>query len=222
MKKTIFRIIGSIGTTALVLLLLALNCLKPKTETSRKKVTRIIRRKYPSYEIIDLLMEYADWSSTICTADEEHRATSAVAVIRSDTEQRTLHLRRSVFRWKLTHDAPDSGPDVPEDAYFMEDDWGAVGKRIDMDAYIRRSWVIPDEDGSLYHKSGGENWYYACHYIRNLYKTAGGRVYVLNRNTFAWELTDKLYSELDFYGNYTKITKEKAEALIRTCPKADP
>ena len=219
MKKTILRIIGSIGTTALLLVILALNCLKPKTGTSRKKVTRIIRRKYPSYEITDLIMEYADWSSTICTADEDHRATSAVAVIRSDTEQRTLHLHRSFFRWKLTHDAPDSGPNVPEDAYFMEDNWGAVGQRIDMDAYIRQLWVIPDENGALYHKSGGENWYYACHYIRNLYKTAGGRVYVLNRKSPAWELTDKLYSELDFYGNYTAISKEEAEAFILARPK---
>ncbi len=42
----------------------------------------------------------------------------------------------------------------------------------------------------------------------------------MNKQSFAWGPTETPYSELDYLGNYEKITKEKAEALINERKKA--
>ncbi len=187
----------------------------PPTGASRRRLIRLIRRKYPSYKLVSLEMKRTDWSSSVREADDGHKATSAKAVISRGEEQRTLCFSLSFLIWKITHDAPDFGKNVPEDEYYMEDTVGAFGKRINVEESIRGMWVIPDEAGRLYHKSGsGENWYYSCHYIREFYRTQGGRVCILNKETFVWEPTDKPYSELDHYCNYTRVSRERAEQLI--------
>ena len=199
------------------------NISTPPTEKSRERIMRIIRKKYPSYQIISLTPEYADWSSTIKTADDEHKATRATAVIKNEEEQRTLRFGLRFRIWRMTRDAPDGGRNVPDDVYFMEDNRAAAGKRIDIEESVRNSWVIPDEKGRAYKKSGsGDNWYYSYHYIKNIYRTQNGSIYVLNKDTFGWELTEKTYSELDYYGNYTKISKHTAEELISTRRKGTP
>jgi hypothetical protein len=37
----------------------------PATRISRRRIMRIIRRKYPAYDIESLTTLYSDWSSTI-------------------------------------------------------------------------------------------------------------------------------------------------------------
>ena len=210
------KIIAEIGQVILILTVILLKKIFiAKTEISRKSVTKLIRRKYPAYKTVSLRMQYADWSSTVREANDENRATSAEAIIRNDEEQRTLHFRSRFRIWRITHDTPDSGKNVPDDIYFMEDNWAEAGQKIDIDESIRQSWVIPDENGNLYHRSGGENWYYSYHYIRNMYKTKNGMIYVLKRESFEWELTEKTYSEMDYYGNYTRISAKKAMELIQ-------
>lgn len=106
--------------------------------------------------------------------------------------------------------------DVLGDTYFIEKDAAYVGQMTDINACVRSPWVIPDEDGKLYSVSGDEDhWCYVYLYIHNLYKTHNGRVYALNKETFEWELTERLYSELEYYGNFEPISKEKAEEIIR-------
>ena len=162
-EKRDMKIITEIGQLILILTVILLKRLfTATTETSRKRVTRMIQRKYPGYQIVSLTMQYADWSSTIRKANEENRATSAEAVIRNHEEQRTLHFRSHLRIWRITHDTPDSGKNIPDEAYFMHDNWGAVGQKLDIDESIRQAWVIPDENGNLYHKSSGKNWYYSC------------------------------------------------------------
>ena len=210
------KILSELGQLILFLTSILLkNVFTAKTETSRKRVTKMIRRKYPAYQIVNLRMQYADWSSTIKEANNSHRATSAKAVIENHEEQRTLHFRSHFRIWRITHDTPDSGRNVPDEAYFMEDNWAALGQKLDIDESIRQTWVLPDENGNLYHKSGGDNWYYSYHYIRNIYKTKNGKIYVLNRISFEWELTDKSYSELDYYANYTQISSKEAKRIIQ-------
>lgn len=199
----------------LLAVVLTKNIFVSKTKTSKKRIIRIIKRKYPAYQIVSLRMQYADWSSTIKEAKDGHRATSAKAVIRNDEEQRTLHFSSSFRIWRTIHDAPDSGKNVPDGVYYMAEHYGAVGKKIDIDEYIKDLWIIPDKNGKSYHKSDGENWYYSIHYITNLYRTENGSVYMLNPETFEWELTEKTYSEIDYYGNYTRISKTEAEQIIR-------
>ena len=219
----IFKRIGAFFYAVLMVLLIIMQLLGPKTKKSRKRVIRKIRRKYPDYEIAEVIMQYSDWSSTIRTANEDHKATSAEVVIKNGDRQRTIHLeRRFYWMWRIESDAPDHGPDVPEDAYFVEKSVDSVGRRIDIEACVRSAWVIPDENGELYHISGNDdNWCYVYTCVRNLYKTQGGQVYVLNKKTFEWELTELLYSELDYYGNYDPISKEDAEQIIREHQKED-
>ena len=187
----------------------------PATRISRRRIMRIIRRKFPAYVFESLTTLYSDWSSTIRETDKYNKATLARAVISSSEEKRTLHLKLRYRMWHITHDAPDGGRNVPDGEYYMEDNVAAVGKRIDINESVKHSWVIPDENGELYHKVGtDENWYYSYHYIRNIYKTGDGGVYMLNCKTFEWERTDLAYSYIDYYGNCTKIPREKAEELI--------
>ena len=138
---------------------------------------RIIRRKYPAYDIESLTTLYSDWSSTIRETDKYNKATMAKAIISGNDETRTLHFKLRYRMWHITHDAPDGGRNVPDGEYYMEDNVAAVGKRIDINESVKHSWVIPDENGELYHKVGtDENWYYSYHYIRNIYKTGDGGV----------------------------------------------
>ncbi len=51
-------------------------------------------------------------------------------------------------------------------------------------------------------------------YIQGIYRTQNGHVYELNMKSFSWDLTDILYSDLDYLGNYEQISGEDAETLI--------
>ncbi len=213
--KHVLKLIGEFFYSVIVVLVIIIKELGPSTKKSRKKVIKKIRRKYRGYEIAELYMHYTDWSSSIRVANDDHKATSAKAVIKKGDLQRTLHLSRSFGIWHITNDAPDHGPDVPENAYFIERSVASVGKRLDIEESVRQAWVIPYEDGKLYHISGNdEYWCYVYIYIRNIYKTQNEKVYVLNKKTFEWELTELLYSTLDYYGNYDSIDRKEAEEII--------
>ena len=120
--------------------LIGLNRMTGTTEMCRKRVTVMIRRKHPSYQITDLLLLFSDWSSTVRPVYGDHRPTSATATINNGHEQRTLHLSKSFGIWRITHDAPDSGENVPDGEYFMEDEYAAVGKRIDINSCVSNAW----------------------------------------------------------------------------------
>ena len=213
----IFKKIGSFFYAFFMVMLIILVQLGPKTDKSRRKVLKKLHRKYPDYHVADLDMRYTDWSSTVRTADEDHKATSAAAVIEKDDRQRTIHLQRGFLGiWRIEKDSPDKGPDVPDDVYFVEKSSVTAKNKAGIEKCVSRDWVMPDEDGNLYHMAGKGNLRcYVCMYITNFYKTQNGRVYVLNKETFEWEPSQLLYSYLDYYGNFDPISKEKAEKIIK-------
>lgn len=207
------RIAGIPAAVFTVILLAAAEIRGAKPEQARKKITARLKRKYPSCQIVSLIPEYTDWSSTVREADDSHRATSASAVIRNGEEQRTILLNKCFCFWRIRHDLPDFGPNVPEGLYFISDQYGTVGKRINITAYIRNMWIIPDETGAPYKITGGD---YFIHYISNIYKTEGGRLLRLNPQTFCWEEAGKPYSELILYGTCTKASRAEIEEIIET------
>lgn len=209
--KTIKMIFICLAT---LILLVVLNSFISTTEFSKKRINAIVKRKYPAYQIITLTPEYTDWSSTVCEADDAHKPECATVVIKNEEEQRTLHFDKSFIIWRITHDEPDYGENVPDEVYFIEEQWAHAGQRIDIDEVIKSVWIIPFENGEPYQKSGGDDWYYSYHYIDNVYKTKNGSIYVLNKKSFEWEQTDLAYSYLDYFGNYKKITKDEAEKIL--------
>lgn len=206
--KVIFR------TMVILIVLVAVYFFVSTTEFSRKRITAVIMRKHPTYEIVTLTPEYSDWSSTVCEADDDHNPEFAKVVIQNDEEQRTICLDKTFGIWVITSDEPDYGKNVPDDVYFVEERWANVGKAIDIEAYVRSVWVVPFENGELYRKYGGDNWYYSYKYIENLYRTINGSVYVLNKESFEWEQSDLAYSYMVQYANYKKISKDEGEGII--------
>ena len=201
---------------AAVIVLLILNSVISTTEVSRKRITAIIKRKYPSYQIISLEPEYTDWSSTVCEADDHHNPETATVVIKNEEEQRTIHFDKHFGLWRISKNEPDYGKNVPDDVYFVETTSGNAGKNTDIEEYIKEIWIIPYENGELYKKVGEEDWYYSYRCILNMYRTENGSVYVLNKDSLEWETADLAYSYLDYYGNYSKISKDEAENIIST------
>jgi len=174
----------------------------------------IVKLKHPSYRITNVKMQKVDFFSTVKEVTGAEIATCAVVVIENKTDRRTLHLEKFLWFWLVKNDAPDFGPDVPEDEYYIEISGENRGKLANIDAIIEREWILPAKDGSLYKKIGDEDWYYTFLKVQAIYRTLGGRVYALNKQNFAWEQTEIPYSELDYLGNYDKISKEEAEKLI--------
>ena len=201
---------------AIVIVLLILNSLISTTKVSRKRISAVINRKYPSYQIVTLTPEYTDWSSSVREADDYHKPESATVVIKNKEEQRTIHFYKHFGIWRILKDAPDYGNNVPDDVYFMEASISHIGKKSNIDEEIKGLWIIPNENGELYQKEGGEDWYYSYRLIHQIYKTENGSVYMLNKENFEWEPTDLAYSYLDYYGNYTRISKDEAENIIST------
>lgn len=204
-------ILRSIAIAASLIIVYALTT---TTDVSRKRVTAILRGKYPGYEIVSLDMEYVDFFSTVREADDDDKATMATAVIRNDDEQRTLHFDRLIVIWTVTHNAPDYGPNGPDDEYFISYGTAHDGILTDIEETVRDPWIVPDENGQLYHEDGISYTYYTYKYIEGICRTQGGRVYELNKDTLEWELSEKTYSWLDYFSNYTRITKEEGEKII--------
>ena len=42
-------------------------------KTAEERITKILNKEYPDYEIKSIVLEYVDWSSTIREADKDHR-----------------------------------------------------------------------------------------------------------------------------------------------------
>lgn len=192
------------------------NFLKTSLSQDRESVTNIINKEYSSYEIKDLQLEYVDFYSTIRTADENHSATRATAIIENEEEQITLHFKKNYFNiWSISSSEPNYGSNVSDEVYFVYMYYHSVGKKVDIDEHIKNYWVVPDEDGNLYNKLGSdENWYYSFKECKEIYKTKDGYVYVFNKEISDWEKSTETYADLCYYGNYEQVTKEYAIEII--------
>ena len=146
-----------------------------KTEINKKHrqtITNIITKKYPTYDIKHLRLEYVNWSSTVDDADDLNEATKATVIIKNSKEQRTIHLNKKINKWIISSDKADYGSDVPDDTYFIEIESQSIGNAVDMDEYIKGLWVIPNKEGSNYKKIGdNDDWYYSVRYYKDIYKT---------------------------------------------------
>lgn len=188
-------------------------------EKDKQNVIQVVKKEYPSYEINTVYMTYTDFFSTVVEADDNSNvATSATVTAENNTERITIHLMKDnhlfFSTWRVESANPDSGPNIPDDVYFIEMNYRSVGKAVDIDEHIKKLWVIPYEDGSLYKKAGVSDWYYSVKVCDNIYKTSGGKVYVFNKQDSDWEESDETYSGLNYYGNYQKISKEEALDII--------
>lgn len=212
MKRKAITISLLILFSIIVLILIFSNTSLSK---DREAVLKIINKKYYSYEVKDLQLEYVDWSSTVRSADENHNATRATAIIENEEEQITLHFKKTFNIWSISSSEPNYGPNIPNEVYFVEEGYTNVGKAVDIDKHIKGRWVIPDENGNLYKKEGdATNWYYSFKECEKIYKTKDGYVYVFNKESSNWEKTTKTYADLCYYGNYEKVTKEYAIEII--------
>lgn len=194
--------------------IILIKLISPNRAASRRKIERVIKRKYPEYKINDIKMQYTDWSSSVKEAGACRKATLAVAEIANDEEQRTLHFELLFGIWRITHDAPDSGRNVPEDEYFSEVKAQTIDIGSDIDRIIENVWIIPEKNGDLYCKIDGKYQCYSYRYLENMYMTKNENVYELNKKTFQWELSELTYSSLDYLGNYERISKAEAEEFI--------
>lgn len=184
-------------------------------QVHRDKISKIINKKYGSYEIESLELEYVDWSSTVREAEEGDRPTSATVLIKNNEEQRKLHFEKEFFGWKMTYSDPLYGKNVPNGIYYIDVDWHNVGKLIDIEECMRNNWVMP-YDGEMYSKVGDdEDWYYSYKVCENIYKTMDGYVYVFNKEISDWEKSEESYADMEYYGNYDRIEKSYAAELLK-------
>ena len=208
-----------IGLFVLVLVFDPYMLQKPYSlEKDEQNVAQVVKKEYPSYEVKSVRLTYTDFFSTVVEADKDHVATSATATAENDTERITIHLMKDSFIlfsvWRIESANPDSGPNIPDDVYFIEMNYRSIGKAVNIDEHIKGLWIIPYEDGSLYKKAGVSDWYYSIKVCDNIYKTSGGKIYVFNKQTSDWEESNETYSRLNYYGNYQKISKEEALDII--------
>ena len=185
-----------------------------------KIITTIIKIKYPKYDINSLKLHYVDWSSSVRTIDEHHKyhkATEATAIIINNDEQRTIRFEKFLIIWYISFNKPDYGQNVPDDIYLLETGGHAIGQAVDIEKYISESkeWIVTDENGNKYKKSGNDNsWYYIVNTYKEIYKTKNGKIYIFNKDVSNWELSSKSYSELTYFSNYKIIDKTKAIEIL--------
>lgn len=184
-------------------------------QVNRDKIINIIDRKYDSYEIESLELEYVDWSSTVSTAEEGDIPTRATVVIKNEEEERELHFEKNIFGWRITDSNPLFGKNVPNGIYYIDVDYANVGKLVDIEEEMKNCWVIPDKDGTLYTKVGDdEDWYYSFKVYEDIYKTMDGYVYVFNRENVEWEKSEETYADMEYYSNYDRIEKSEAVDIL--------
>ena len=84
-----------------------------------------------------------------------------------------------------------------------------------MDEYIKGLWVIPNKEGSNYKKIGdNDDWYYSVRYYKDIYKTQNGRIYVFDKENNNWKISEETYAHLNYYSNFTKVSKKKAIGIL--------
>ncbi len=94
---------------------------------SKIQIKGIVKRKYPSYQIVRLRVERLNpLYSSIEEAEGAEIATSARAVIKNEEERRTLSFEKIFGFWKMEYDAPDYGPNVPEGEYYKSYHFGLL------------------------------------------------------------------------------------------------
>ncbi len=213
MKRKVIIISLLILFVIIILILIPSNT---SLSEDREAITNIVNKKYHSYEVKDLQLEYVDWYSSVRIADEDNSATRATAIIENEEEQITLYFEKNHFNgWRISRSEPNYGPNVPNGVYFVEMNYVSVGQKVDIDEHIKDYWVIPDENGNLYEKTGdATNWNYSFKECKNIYKTKDGYVYVFNKEISDWEESTKTYADLRYYGNYENVTKEYAIEII--------
>lgn len=216
------KLIKVVGIAVLLLFLVILMFIayyeitsKIPLQVHRDKINKIINKKYESYEVESLELEYVDWSSTVREAEEGDRPTSATVLIRNNEEQRKLHFEKKFLGWKMTFSEPLYGKNVPNGIYYIDVDWHNVGKLVDIEECIKNNWIMP-YNGDLYSKVGDdEDWYYSYKVCENIYKTMDGYIYVFNKENSNWEKTEKFYADMEYYSNYDVIDKSYAQELLK-------
>ena len=76
-----------------------------KNKQHTEKIIEIINKKYPGYEIKELVLTYTDFSSSVRSAPSWIEAESAKVKIENEIESKTIQLSRELFdRWEIYSD----------------------------------------------------------------------------------------------------------------------
>ena len=219
MSPVLFMILFIVGSYVLFYLFNIFAAVMPSRMTyseHKTAVRNLINNTYPNYEIETINLQYSDWSSTVRAADGDHTPESAEVVIEKGEDKLYIYCTQTLDIWHIKEAIPMSGSQVPNGVYFGEFEITNIGSAVNIEEHIkeRNYWVIPDENGNDYHKSGGTDWYYSLKKCNKIYKTIDGKVYFFNKDTNTWDLSVIPYSDLVHYGNYTEITKEEAQQIL--------
>ncbi len=217
-KSIIILGVFAVLTAIIYLVIIGFESADEANARHRVTIENIVKKKYPTYQIVDIKLEYVDWSSTVSEADHFNKATKAEVVIKNSGEQRTIRLLKRFFTWYISSDNPDYGYNVPNGEYYIEENYASIGKAVDMEEYVQKGyrWIIPDENGNLYRKVGEDSsWYYSIHYYVHILKTYNGRVYEFDQKLLEWKESDRSYSELKYYYNYRKANKDEVVKILK-------
>ena len=179
-------------------------------ENATKRITKLVNKKYPSYEIIEMEIVSDDGVyGNDSPVDRFHAANEATVIIKNDVEELTLDISRSLFRWKIDHALIDYGPNVPNDVYYVRKETENINDVGNIDEYLKKYLVIPDYNGNYYTITDTQRQRkYSFIRCRSIYKTMDGYVYIFNEDSLEWEKSTMPYGFLDYVDNYTKIEKK--------------
>lgn len=222
MKKVGFVVFTILALIGLIGLFLTIKELMEPASVSlikdREEIKKLMNQSYPSHEVVHIELEYTDWSSTVAKVDKYNKATSAIVALENNEEQRMVFLKKKFLWWTIYKSYPNSGPNIPNDLYFVEMNTKNVGRAVDdIEKYIEKGgyWIIPEE-GKNYKIYGTEDsWYYSFKYCENIYKTKDGKVYIFNKEKADWEESTETYSRLCYFSNFDEVDKEYALQIIK-------
>ncbi len=219
MKKVLEAIAIVIGALVVICIFLAIGfyilwCISENPsihnmEDATKRITKLVNKQYPSYEILEMKIVSDDgFYGNDSPVDRFHDANEATVTIKNEVEELTLNISRNLFRWKIDTVFINYGPNVPNDVYYVETKTEYVRNTDDIENYLKNYIVIPDNYGN-YYKTSESNTYWKYSFERPvlIYKTEGGYVYYFDENDLRWRRTSMSYGFLDYVSNYRKIEK---------------
>ncbi|MBQ6285546.1 MAG: hypothetical protein IJK67_04480 [Bacilli bacterium] len=179
-------------------------------ESATKRITKLVNKKYPSYEILEMEIVSDDgFYGNDSPVDRFHDANEATVTIKNDVEGLTLNISRNLFRWKIDRALIDYGPNVPNDVYYVRTETKNINDVGNIDEYLKKYLVIPDYNGNYYIVTDTQKHRkYSFRRCRAIYKTMDGYVYIFNEDSLEWEKSTMSYGFLDYVDNYTKIEKK--------------
>ena len=189
-------------------------------KNDKRKITELIKKEYPSYEIDIIKLQYINFFSTVEDIDDNMYSNElpelANVYIKKNENKIRIYLIKEHMKWSIRDAFPISGPIVP-DSYFVVPKSIIITDKVDISKYIRdnKYWIIKNKDGQYFRKECKKN---DCKvyidYYEQIFKCENAIVYKFEKNNKVWEKTDFLYFDLKHYDNFKEIDKKKAVEIL--------